>query len=186
MSTKHSEIPLSKSLQKFLTVTKESSPGVVTARPIPPSDLVAKLDAFLPELARANSALLANTPPVPDTIETVTAPSSRKADIKEHRTTLYRNNADGNPVADQSEHTSISTDAKVNEFPSERDGYQDDSHGASEDKHVTMIEMDLFVDNSLGHLVPSGDISERRPEHSLVREVGELSSEQKSLSHEYD
>lgn len=183
MSSHNSEIHPPASFQKLLMVTKESSICKTPERLKPPSDLLARLDAFLPEMARANSALLTNASPNPDTVETIVVPSSQKADIKVHSTTRSRHHVDMEPaVTHQCESGLISTKIGASEQIPEKDGIKDDSRDATEDQ-ATLIEMDLFVDNSLGQLVPSAEADKKLPKDSLIREIGESALQKTTLNH---
>lgn len=157
---------LPSSLQKMLTVTDANGSCQTTERSAPPIDLLARLDAFLPELAKANAALQSGTPPAPDTVVAVASSKPDEVGIKVRSSKRHGTNGDKSTIS-LKEATNSTPNTSVR---------SEETKSASVDAHVAtdssqaVIEMDLFVDNSLGQLVPSSNTGAEPASTALVRE----------------
>lgn len=113
------------SLQKFLTVTNEDGTPRTTA--VPPSSLLSRLEAFLPEMESANKKL----------------DSAACTGMDISRAQLRRERAKGQENDNTTENESGEE--------SEEEGAEQETDG------VATVSMDIYVDNSFGELVPSAE-----------------------------
>lgn len=163
---------ISPSLRKLLTVTNpDGSPleNQTTQPSKPPSELLSRLDAFLPRLAQANASLTTSASgPTPDVIETLLKPNAPPVRTEANAADFLK------PVSLPGANSSPTPREENNEKQMEQ-GCQQDTH--AEGSEATAVEMHLFVDNSLGDLVPSNDattpdVSQESPaDDSLIREI---------------
>lgn len=175
------------SLQKLLTVTNADGTPRTTREAKPPTELLARLEAFLPQMAQANARLPHEAPQAqPDVIENLNTPRATPPTTAITAITATADVTADALSADDSAHAQV----PVASSPVLSDARSDCSgHSGRQDDQVhdiasadvdngdsQTVEMHLFVDDSLGSLVPShqaaNDSSADVPsESSLIREI---------------
>lgn len=151
------------SLEKLLTVTTPGA-GVTAATkaPAPPSDLppptdlLSRLDAFLPQLARANERMPAASDDV--VIQTQTQPPAAD-ELTPVKTTATSKEGGAKQESSKRLEDKVTSEAPAAEPKAQ--GQQE--HGVE----AGSVEMDLFVDNSLGQLVASEKEAEKLGDNEI-------------------
>lgn len=134
------------SLRNFLTVTEPD--GSARTKKVTPSPLLSRLEAFLPEIARANSELVERPAGAPGVVVEKVASHERSSKLEKQ--------GDMQPANASCEGDS------------------------AEEEEDLSVRMDLYVDNTLGKLVPvveNSDDEDDDASQGLIQELSDVESE---------
>lgn len=179
-STSRAASQISPSLRSFLTVASSSGANNTEQQPQQQvsgtNDLISRLEAFLPEIERANQSLPTDQDECASIVDLrqidqpkpsdVDAADNKRLGLKAVSTTRTKGGQPSSP--------------DKNKLPEQHKKGQDTDVGGPEgqlqevDENGQSVEMDLFVDNTLGKLVACEEEARKQGEkeiNSLVREL---------------
>lgn len=180
---------ISPSLRTMLTLSGGAAARARTERVSPPTDLMSRLDAFLPQMALANDRLppddatgLPGHTAQADVVERVLSRAEEAQAITPRRTRATataegrghgRGEADTDVDADEAPTAEKETDVEMVERQGARSRAEGEKQAPHKDSESLVeeraVEMHLFVDNSFGELVPSQNAPSKFP--PLIREL---------------
>lgn len=180
------------SLQRLLTVTSPTSINhenkITSASDIaPPSDLVSRLQEFLPQMEHANATL----PTEPESVIDLVVEDLKKAEqhqeekdvlLKERSTKRQASNEKTSKAVDKKESHDLKVNGSDDEVKSLDADANEDGDGSEDENDEQRVEMHLFIDDSMGMLVPSQDAAKRdgqREINSLVRDISDTTATMK-------